>query len=111
MSRRLPQYIMIEDEAVIISDDTDTTCIEERSLWAECLTRALLDIIYYHTPTVSGEEVENNSSYSRKDYKSARLWLASDIIYIGSYIWICDTLDISSEDLRRVIEKYIGCKL
>jgi hypothetical protein len=60
----------------------------ERHLWAAVLGLAFDDLRDKRTGTAC--------------LQTTRLWLASNISEPGSFLWICDYLELDAESIRRV---------
>ena len=67
--------------------------MDERRLWAGVLIQAVKDLAGYIV-------VPNKRERARVQY-FARLWFASDNRHVGSFLWICDELELEPSWIRR----------
>jgi hypothetical protein len=67
--------------------------VDERRLWAAVLIQAAKDVAGYTL-------VDNERERARVQY-FARLWFADDNREVGSFLWICDELELEPSWIRR----------
>jgi hypothetical protein len=72
-------------DAALVANPVPYT--RERGLWLAVMWRALADYC---------GDVQN-------DIRTASRWIKSDNIYVGSFVWICDTIGIDPGRLRHVL--------
>lgn len=75
----------------------------ERDLWAAVMWTALLDISAPATRTYEVTDTTIYKSLSHKD--TAEAWVFSDEFEIGSFLWVCQLLDMNPETLRQGITR------
>jgi len=67
--------------------------VDERRLWAAVLIQAVRD--------VGGYGRFDSEPQRRRIQYFARLWFASDNRDVGSFLWICDELELEPSWIRR----------
>ena len=76
--------------------------MDERRLWAGVLIQAIRDLAGYIV-------VPNQRERARVQY-FARLWFASDNRDVGSFLWVCDELELEPSWIRRRMAALINSK-
>lgn len=73
----------------------------ERDLWAAVLWTALLDI---SAPAARTYEVADSTNYkSLSNKETAQDWVFSEEFEIGSFLWVCQLLEMNPETMRKGI--------
>jgi hypothetical protein len=67
--------------------------VDERRLWAGVLVQAIRDCVGYIA-------APNKRERARVQY-FARLWFADDNREVGSFLWVCDQLELEPSWIRR----------
>jgi len=70
-----------------------------KSLWASVLGRAIDDLNKKLTPRMS----DSKKSETLKFKQSAKYWFSRKESNVGSFVWICDILEIDPEKTKSKI--------
>lgn len=65
----------------------------EKSLWAGMLLRALND--------AAGVQLMESKKYANLIQRDARAWFSSPRFTTGSFLWICDVLNLDPDAVKR----------
>jgi hypothetical protein len=71
----------------------------ERALWASVILQAVDDCL--------GFGVVEKQYRRTQIQRSARLWFLSDCIEPGSFVWICQTIDLEPSWIRRKMRPHL----
>lgn len=87
-----------------LSIEKDGVKCGNKKLWAAVLHTALVDIHAPHAMRVYEPKRETTTRHlSRKE--SAQEWIASDDFTPGSFLWVCEALDMDAEQIREGIAR------
>ena len=95
------RHIKIE-KAASTELDADLKKDECIQLWFAVMQRALVDAV--RPASARKQNKACPGSYTKKKQQEAKKWIHSESEEVGSFLWICDNLDIRPEALRHAVE-------
>lgn len=93
-----------------LSIEKDGVKCGDKKLWAAVLHTALVDLHVPHAMRVYEPKRETTTKHlSRKE--SAQEWIASDDFTPGSFLWVCEVLNMDAEPLRLGIKRMTSANI